>query len=71
MFQSAPPIPRLRRWRAPAVDRGALARFGVVLACLASAALAIGLSERRPVRDLPLASKATHIRDLPPPSPER
>jgi hypothetical protein len=69
MFQSAPPIPRLRRWRAPAVDRGALARFGVVLACLACAALAIGLSERR-AHDLPLASKATHIRDLPPSSPE-
>jgi hypothetical protein len=58
MFQSAPPIPRFRRARAPAVDPGALARFGVVLACLAGAALAIALSERHDARDVPVAMKA-------------
>jgi len=71
MFQSASPIPRLRRWRAPAVDRGALARFGVVLGCLACAALAIVLSERHRSHNLPSASKATRMRDLPQPSSER
>jgi len=58
MLQSASPVRSFRRARAPAVDPGALARFGVVLICLASAALAIALSERHDLRDAPVAMKA-------------
>jgi hypothetical protein len=46
MIHGVSPGSRLLHKRAPAISGGAIARFAIVLGCLAVAVLAIALSER-------------------------